>query len=423
MKLFQKIIYSKRQPTVIEALKQLKVLLPTLVNYIIIEIETLLPKLSEAYRENRLRLGSNTTAASERCNRMLKSGPLVHIFVGIRNSHTRNHELKAAAAQARVSKRFKRAHFLETRFGLELSPAIQVQIDHASSKAAQWEIKLQIDIPGEYVAQHKHSVWRLRYDGMNVPECECNESTGTGLPCPHVIALFRHFGGEECFPVQAIAERWFVKSPEVQLPPLPQLVLREHDELQHLLTEPSSDGEEQKLEEENEDVGDFVPAPTDSGPEDGMASLTVPRENQTQRCRRVLRLGKEIVRRAAGNDTQYETVIDRLREILDSLTMSVDEEVHDAAGKPKGRPRKRGHSHRDREPRPYCVLCEAESHNLLDCRHYHIFREEQARFAPGSGGKPRCALCHHPGHQRDNCPVLDIARRRLRGEPRTVGRK
>jgi hypothetical protein len=423
MKLFQKVIYAKRQQTVVEALKQLKVLVPTLVNYIISEIEMLLPKLSEAYRGNTLTLGSSTTAASEICNRMLKSGPLIHTFVCIRDAHTRNHELKAVAAQARISNRFKKPHFLQTLFGLELSPAIQLQIDNSVSKAARWEMTLQIDTPGQYVAQYEHSVWRLRYDGMNVPECECNEATGTGLPCPHMIALFRYLGGEECFPVQAIAERWFVKSPEVEFPPLPQLGLTEHDELQHLLTEPSSDGDELKSDEENKDVSSLVPAPIDSESEDGIASVTIPRENQTQRYRRALSLGKEIARRAAGNDAQYETIIDRLREIRDSLTISVGGEIRGATGKPKGRPRRKGHSHPDQESRPYCVLCEAESHNLLDCRHYDIFREEQARFAPDSRGKRHCALCHHPGHRKDNCPVLDIARKRLREEPRTGGRK
>ena len=354
---------------------------------------------------------------------MLKSGSLVHTFVGIRDAHARNHELKAAAAQARISKRFKRAHFLQTRFGLEVSPAIHAQIDNSVLKAAQWEITLQTDTPGEYVAQHERSVWRLRYDGTSVPECECNETTGTGLPCCHIIALFRCIGGEECFPVHPIAERWFVKSPEVEFPPLPQLILTEQDELQHLLTEASSDEDEMEQEEENEDVSSFILPPSDSEPEDGITSLAIPRENQTQRYKRVLRLGKEIARRAAGNGTQYRTIIDRLRDILDSLTISIDGEVRDAAGKPKGRPRKRGHSHPDQESKPYCVLCESESHNLLDCRHYHSFREEQARFAPDSGGKRHCALCHHPGHRRDTCPLLDIAQRRLREEPRRMGRK
>jgi hypothetical protein len=143
------------------------------------------------------------------------------------------------------------------------------------------------------------------------------------------------------------------------------------DELHHLLTEPSSDGDEMKPEEDNEDVSSFILLPNDSEPEDGITSFAVPRENQTQRYKRALRLGKEIARRVAGNDAQYDTVIDRLRDIMDSLTIPIEGEVHDAAEKPKGRPRKRGHSHLDRESRPYCVLCQAESHNLLDCRHYH----------------------------------------------------
>jgi hypothetical protein len=109
--LFQTIIYSKRRSSVDQALRQLKALLPTLVEYIEVEIEALLPKLAEAFHRVAFTLGSRTIAVSESCNRILKSRPLLPTFVGIRNAHTRNHTMKAAA-QARISNRSKRYIFL-----------------------------------------------------------------------------------------------------------------------------------------------------------------------------------------------------------------------------------------------------------------------------------------------------------------------
>jgi hypothetical protein len=144
MKLLQKMIDAKRQPTVKEGLKQLKVLVPTLVNSIMTEIGMLLPRRSEP-------------------------------------------------------------------FGSQPYQAIEVEIDSSVFKAAQWEIKLQINTPEEHVAQYEQSASRPGYHGMSLPECQCHEATDIGLPCPRMTALFRHLGGEECFPIQAIAERLFVK--------------------------------------------------------------------------------------------------------------------------------------------------------------------------------------------------------------------
>jgi hypothetical protein len=423
MRLFQKIIYSKRRLVVDQALTQLKVMFPALVDYIMTEVERLLPQLSEAYREKAFTLGSSTTSPAESCHRMLKSGPFVSDFVGIRNAHTRNHEMKAAASQVRISRRFRKPNLLQSRFDLELSPAIQNVIDNSISKSSKWQVTSAINMPGYYVARCEQSIWQLRYDGTSIPECECNETSGTGLPCCHMIALFRHGGGEECFPVQAIATRWFIKSPAIVLPPLPQLNLEDHDEIQHLLAEVSS--EDEQVEADGDDIGQradeqlhgFFASDNDDGPGESMESPRMSQDSQQRRYSRMLSVGKEIARKAALNEAQYEDVLNQLQTILESLTIVVDGEIHDVAGHPRGRPRKRGYSRPDRQPRLHCPLCESDSHNLLECRYYEIFRQEQASFAPPGGGKRHCGLCHHPGHRRETCPVLDIARRRVREEP------
>jgi hypothetical protein len=134
--MFQMIIYSKRRSSVDQAVRQLKTLLPTLVEYIEVEIEALLPKRTKAFRGAAFTLGSNTIAMSETCNRMVKSGPLLPRFVGIRNAHIHNHTVTVVAFQARTSSRFRAPDFLKRQFDLELSPAILKLIGMAVAKSA-----------------------------------------------------------------------------------------------------------------------------------------------------------------------------------------------------------------------------------------------------------------------------------------------
>jgi hypothetical protein len=72
LSLFQTIIYSKRRSSVDQALRQLETLLTTMVDYIEVKIEALLPKLAKTFLGAAFTLGSSKIAVSECCNRMLK---------------------------------------------------------------------------------------------------------------------------------------------------------------------------------------------------------------------------------------------------------------------------------------------------------------------------------------------------------------
>jgi hypothetical protein len=194
LSLFQRVIYSKRRSSVDQALRQLKTFLPTLVEYIKVKIEALLPKLTDAFRGAAFTLGSSTNAVSENCNRMLEYGPLLPTFSGIRNAHTCNHTIKAIATQTRTTSRFRTLHFLKRRFDLELSPVVLKLIDIAVENAAHRTITTLLGDPDYWEAHSKHSMWRLHDERTNIPECECNQANGTGIQDCYMIDLFRECG-------------------------------------------------------------------------------------------------------------------------------------------------------------------------------------------------------------------------------------
>jgi hypothetical protein len=139
-------------------LRQLKSLLPTLIEQTEVEIEALLPKLTEAFRGVVFTLGSSTIAISESRNRILKSGPFLQTFVVIRNAHTSNYNIKAAAVQARTSNHFRTLHFLQRQFDLKLFPAILKLIDIAVEKAAHLTVTTVPDDPDHWEDHSKNSI-------------------------------------------------------------------------------------------------------------------------------------------------------------------------------------------------------------------------------------------------------------------------
>jgi hypothetical protein len=408
IRLFQKIMYSKRRDSVIQSIHQLEHLFPRLHDYIEGEIQDRLQFCSEAFRGGALTLGINHTGSSESANKMLKSSPIGPGFDGIREAHARNHELKISASQAKTTRQFRREHFLERDYQLTLSRALCDKIDSCVARSQKWNVHRKLGHVHWFVATYRsdsNRAWEILYDEEQPPRCECNEVSGTGLPCPHIIALFERFGPPGAFPVQIIAPRWLVASPEVSLPPLPLLRIEEIAEIERIAGEllPDSDASDD----------DGIPPPPMPVPSDG--------DTTRDKYNRMFYVAKEITRKASVNDAQYDPVLEQLTGILSSLTVSEDGEVRDASGRPKGRPRKRGHSRPDPDPLKHCPLCDLDGHSLRDCPHYNLFSTESTLFTPDSTGKTRCALCQHTGHNRAKCPVLSLARRRLRDEPGHAG--
>jgi hypothetical protein len=201
-----------------------------------------------------------------------------------------------------------------------------------------------------------------------------------------------------------IAPRWIPNFNEIEMPTLPALQIEEHDQMLRALSNVSSDNEQEE-----------GPGMEGRGDDSEFPETVAGRdETTTERYRRVLYLGKEIAQKASRNEERYDGIVEALRHIRDSLSEVVSGEIRDAVGKPKGRPRGRGHSRPEPIAPKHCPLCDSAGHNLTDCRDYARFRSEQGKFSTASQSKMHCKLCGHPGHRKDTCPVLRISREKIR---------
>jgi hypothetical protein len=154
IRLFQKIMYSKRRDSVIQAIHQLEHLFPRLHDYIEGEIQDRLQFCSEAFRGGALTLGINHTGSSESANKMLKSSPIGPGFDGIREAHARNHELKISASQAKTTRQFRREHFLERDYQLTLSRALCDKIDSCVARSQKWNVHRKLGHVHWFVATY-----------------------------------------------------------------------------------------------------------------------------------------------------------------------------------------------------------------------------------------------------------------------------
>jgi hypothetical protein len=264
-----------------------------------------------------------------------------------------------------------------------------------------------------YVARFegKHCVteWQMRVKDGELPLCECNGTSGTGLPCSHLIALFDQ-AGEHAFPVQLIAPRWVPDHSQMRIPPLPELTLAQADKVQRILSQVSS-GDEDDTPPPPPDWFDDSDRPEFPHQSDPIVAAT---DTQTRRYRRLMTIAKEVVQRASVNTERYDGIVKDMEDMRDSLTVTEHGEIRDASGTPKGRRSGKGHS----QPGPigptHCALCDREDHNLPDCPFHPTFRKAQAAFAPTPGGKMLCRLCGYRGHRTTNCPVVRMAREMLR---------
>jgi hypothetical protein len=285
-------------------------------------------------------------------------------------------------------------HFTETAFQLHLNRYVTDWIDRLVNESKLW-VCIPLDEPDRFQATCHERFWQIAYDGEHLPECECNETSGTGLPCCHIIALFWQLG-ERSFPTQLITARWIPNFQGFTMPPLPPLTLAESDVFQKILSEASSGDEEE---------GQPSPASPDESD-----LIRAGRDGATRKYNRIMMIAKEIAQRASANAERYDEVLREMETVRDSL-LSVDQgEIRDASGKPKGRPRGSGQSRPDPAGPTHCPLWRSDAHNLPDCGYHPLFRKAQKKFVPRSGGKIMCPLCSFRGHRACGCPVLQMAR-------------
>jgi hypothetical protein len=135
---------------------------------------------------------------------------------------------------------------------------------------------------------------------------------------------------------------------------------------------------------------------------------------------RLLYLGKQIAQKGSVASERFGNIVTKLTGVLESLTEPQHEEIRDADGHRRGRPRGTSHTHFRREVGP-CPLCDG-AHDMQKCKMYRVFLEQKTRYQGASKGKIHCKLCGYAGHRRNACPVLAAFRRQV-AEQGSVSRR
>jgi hypothetical protein len=298
---------------------------------------------------------------------LLRNPPrATHTLTDIRQRYSRDYEIKTPTSVERIGRQF---YMIEKDFGVTLHRPIYHWVDRLVAQSKLWHMRPS-DTIAIYEAHYRETISLLRYDGETLPQCECNETSGNALPCPHVFALFREIGGSNCFPVQVIAPRWIPNFGAMEMPTLPRLQIEEHNQMLRALLNVSSESEPE------EGGGEEGPGDGSEFPE----AVSGTDETAADRHRRVLHLSKEIAPNASRNEGRHNASVDALREIRDSLSEVVTAEIRDPIGKPRGRPRGSGHSHPEVFAPKHCPLCDSTGHHFINCRYSPIFRSEQAKL-------------------------------------------
>jgi hypothetical protein len=245
--LFDEICYSKIEGQVNAAIEKIRQLVPTMSDYLEREIIPILSLFTEAFRGDALTLGYHSTSVAESANRMVKRYLPSHIenLVEIRKGYTHAYAVRALGVKHRMERRFPRHYFLRDISNAPVSRVICELIDDRMRDSVACSITRSSDGPADFeVTDSKEGRWRITTQDA-IPRCECNDTSGTGLPCSHLIALY-HQHAAKTFPLALIAPRWIPVSEELQIPELPDLSLEECDEVERIASEESGDEEEEE---------------------------------------------------------------------------------------------------------------------------------------------------------------------------------
>jgi hypothetical protein len=364
MQLFHVISTSPNEIHVHQAICKLSALFPEFIPYIETEITPLLPLFTEAFREDAFTLDYSTTSPSESANHMIKSFLPIKInnLQQIREGISKCFLIKQQGRIEKYKKRFKNDHILTEKHGILLSPVNFSRIDESKDEAKKWEITPDNPSDDTFFACKNETRWSL-----DPHQCQCNEMTRTGMPCPHLVALYDKYTKD--FPVKMISPRWIVNLDEITIPDLPELSLLDNDFRIHQAHDQGSDS---PIEEENEEEIH----------ESSKMTIKADSILQSDKYHSLLYLGKEIAKHGSHTVDTLQIKHD-LEEILDKLMISHDDnlnqvsEIQEAGARRRGRPRKHGFSKSfmpklDKNGNK-CPLCK-KSHEFSRCPNYKIFK-------------------------------------------------
>ena len=410
--LFRKVCYHTNVEYVDHCLEQLKGMNEKLCNYMEKHVVPLLPKFAKAYMNGIHAIGYNTTSPAESMNNLLKHG--VGNLMSLResrehfNRNLRNHNDNRALRHHRrrfpVEDQGYMPAWLFRNVGAKIAAKILKQTTTADAIVVE-------PIEGDptfthraYHRDHGHISYRL-----NPQYCNCNTVHFLGIPCSHLIRLYRD--SRQPFPANLIHPRWRIEPPAQ--PPndgdLDQIGADRSPSDEEAIQEETSIERELELGLEEEDAESDLPMDRE--------------RTERELYLRIFHIGKNIASKACKESITALRVVSKMREILAEIVelppeegpdMQIElqsggnsdaevEDVIDNVARPRGRPR-RIRNGRDRGTKTVCRIC-GNGHQTSECVGFNDVQEAAARFRDYSGTQRRCGICTEPGHNARSCAI------------------
>jgi hypothetical protein len=323
--------HSKRQGPAIAAIDKFSKLLPAVSGYLDAEMVPMFPFFAETFRGDAFIFGYQATLVAESINHMMKRDfpPHIHNLTEIRDSYTRSHPVKVLGMKHRMERQSCREHFLRTLVRAPVSRVLCDLIDARVHESGQWYVIRSLHNDDEFeVTVENEKRWMIRTDTPD-PRCECNKTSGTGRPCPHLIVLHSQFG-EQFFPIAFIAGLWLPGVPTDQIPCLPILTLKAMDDFRRRMV---GDGLEEIEATDTRLYESEDPYEQENDRADEHAQDLSPADQPPGNCLHLLYPGKQIAQKGADASSRYKELSTTLMNILESLMEPRNGERRDAKGR------------------------------------------------------------------------------------------
>lgn len=409
--LFRKVCYHTNVEYVDHCLEQLKQMNEKLRNYMEKHVVPLLPKFAKAYMNGIHAIGYNTTSPAESMNNLLKQGvgnlmtlreSREHFDRNLRN-HNENRAIRHHRRRFPVQDQGYMPAWLFRCVGAKIGAKLLKQTTFADAITVE-------PIEGDPQFTHKayhHDHPEICYR-LNAQYCNCNTVHFLGIPCSHLIRLYKDSG--LLFPADLIHPRWRIE---------PSSVDDNSGGDRNDGADPPPDGE---AEEEQNELEQELRAGLEE--EDEQSDLPMDgQRSERELYLRIFHIGKNIASKACKEQTTALRIVSKMRELLAEIVELPPEEgpngqlelesgansdaevedVVDNVARPRGRPR-RIRNGTDRAARTVCGIC-GKGHATNECIGFGELQEAVERFREYDGPQRRCGICTEPGHNARTCAI------------------
>lgn len=417
--LFRKVCYHTNNDYAAKCLNDLKDMNAKLCKYVEKHVVPELPQFARSYMSGIYANGYNTTSPGESMNNLLKQGITTVMslkesrehFDRVLTNHEENCRLRRLRRTLPIVEQGYMPAVAYRQLGYSIAKKLAKQCDIAEKIVLETKVDDVVFTHSAYHEEHPNTVYNV-----NMHYCTCNTIRFLGIPCSHLIKLYRTSGLP--FPLSLVDKRWVINLLE-QVPPPDAPEDAASDDSGAALSDSDtlSEGtggdilaEVLRNREEEDDESDL--------PNDEELS-------QRELYLRLFHLGKTIASKASQSSATAKEISTKLRGILADLVElppdpapndESDEpnaapvvDVVDRVGRPRGRP-KRMRNMVDRQQPKRCKIC-LRGHDTTKCFCYERWQATMEEYVVYEGGDRRCSLCTGPGHTIRTCPIRRDAQR------------